>query len=354
MNSNKLKAIDFFCSGGGMTRGMSDAGIDVIAGIDNDPTVRDTYEKNNIGSKFIEANVAELTEECLKSSIDIKVNDDNLILIGCSPCQYWTKIRTDKKKSEKSKDLLKEFKRFVIHFNPGFVVVENVPGLEKRAEESGLKDFVDYLENNEYVVEYKIYNLNEYGVPQSRKRFSLIASRIVKEKLSPNKAEKKLFVEDFIGVLNGFARVEAGHVDKSEFNHSVAKLSNINLKRIEQTGKNGGSWLDWKDDKELSRKKYTGKEFIDNYGRMSWNKPAPTITTRFNSLSNGRHGHPEENRAISIREGASLQTFSKDYIFYTESNQKAAKMIGNAVPPEFARRIGETILKGLANGNRKN
>ncbi len=346
---SKLKAIDFFCSGGGMTRGMIDAGIDVIAGIDNDPTVRDTYEKNNIGSKFIEADVAELTEEALKAYVNIKENDDNLILIGCSPCQYWTKIRTDKKKSENSKDLLKEFKRFVIHFNPGFVVVENVPGLEKRAEESGLKDFVDYLESRNYIVKYDIYNLNEYGVPQSRKRFSLIASRVVKKKLRPVKSEEKPFVEDFLGAANGFARVEAGHVDKSGFNHSVAKLSNINLKRIKKTEKNGGSWFDWKDDEELSRKKYTGKEFIDNYGRMSWNKPAPTITTRFNSLSNGRHGHPEEDRAISIREGASLQTFSKDYIFYTNSNQKAAKMIGNAVPPEFAKRIGEAIIEGLGN-----
>lgn len=344
----KFKAIDFFCSGGGMTRGMNDAGITVIAGIDNDPTVRDTYEKNNIGSKFIEADVAELSEEDLKSFCDITENDDNLILIGCSPCQYWTKIRTNKNKSEKSKDLLKEFKRFVMHFKPGFVVVENVPGLEKRASESGLNDFVEYLENNKYIVEYNIYNLNEYGVPQSRRRFSLIASRIVKEKLSPVKSDKKPLVEDFLGVSNGFDRVEAGHVDISGFNHSVAKLSNKNLKRIKQTRKNGGSWLDWKDDEELSRKTYTGKEFIDNYGRMSWNKPAPTITTRFNSLSNGRHGHPEEDRAISIREGASLQTFSKDYIFYTESNQKAAKMIGNAVPPEFARRIGESLLPYLS------
>ena len=161
---NKLKAVDFFCSGGGMTRGMIDAGIDVIAGIDNDPTVKDTYEKNNTGTKFIEADVSELTEEALKASVNIKENDDNLVLIGCSPCQYWTKIRTDKKKSEKSKDLLKEFKRFVIYFNPGFVVVENVPGLEKRAEESGLKDFVDYLESRDYIVKYDIYNLNEYGV----------------------------------------------------------------------------------------------------------------------------------------------------------------------------------------------
>lgn len=349
-NKSNLKAIDFFCSGGGMTSGFREAGIDVIAGLDIDSDCKETYEKNNPGARFIHTDIFEYQERDLQNGVGIEKDDDNLVLIGCSPCQYWTKIRTDKKKSEKSKDLLKEFHRFVKYFNPGFVVVENVPGLEKRAEESGLKGFVEDLESRGYTVEYNIYNLNEYGVPQTRKRFSLIASRVLKKKLQPIKAENKPTVRDFLGESNGFSKVEAGYRDKSDFNHTVAKLSKKNLERIKRTKRNGGSWLDWKDIKSLSRSRYTGNEFIDNYGRMSWDKPAPTITTRFTSFSNGRFGHPEEDRAISIREGATLQTFPKDYVFYTDSIHKAARMIGNAVPPVFAKKIGEAIIKVMENG----
>ncbi|WP_173031359.1 DNA cytosine methyltransferase [Campylobacter sp. CCUG 57310] len=150
-------------------------------------------------------------------------------MIGCSPCQYWSIIQTNKKKSQKSKDLLKEFHRFVRYFNPGFVVVENVPGLERNATESGLKTFMEDLDSMGYVVEYGVYNLNEYGVPQTRKRFSLIASRVCKNKISPIKSGEKKVVKDFLGELNGFVKVEAGHKDESDFQHSVAGLSNENL-----------------------------------------------------------------------------------------------------------------------------
>ncbi len=343
MKNTKLKAIDFFCSGGGMTNGMIEAGIDVIAGIDNDPEVQETYEKNNKGAKFIQADVFNLNEEELSQISDIKKNDDKLILIGCSPCQYWSIIQTNRSKSQKSKDLLKEFHRFVKYFNPGFVVVENVPGLERKAEESGLKEFVDDLKDRGYTVEYDIYKLNEYGVPQTRKRFSLIASRVVKEKIKPSKSENKPIVKDFLGETNGFVKVEVGYKDNTNFQHSVAGLSKENIEVLKNTPMNSGISI-------KERKYFKGKGFEDSYSRMSWDKPAPTITTKFFSISNGRFAHPEENRAISVREGATLQTFPKDYIFYTKSMQATARMIGNAVPPEFAKRIGKAISKGLESG----
>ena len=346
MRKTKLKAVDFFCSGGGMTYGMRKVGIDVIAGIDNDPDVKETYEKNNPGTKFIQADVFELKEVNLSKYTGIKKNDNNLMLIGCSPCQYWSIIQTDKKKSQKSKDLLKEFHRFVKYFNPGFVVVENVPGLERKAKESGLKEFVDDLKLRGYVVKYNIYNLNEYGIPQTRKRFSLIATRVTDKEIIPEKTEYKPKVKDFIGEHNGFPKVKAGYTDNSPFQHTVARLSKNNLEVISKTPKDNGKSI-------KQRKHFKGKGFGDSYSRMSWDKPAPTITTRFISFSNGRFGHPEENRAISLREGATLQTFPKDYAFYAKSMHANARMIGNAVPPEFARRIGEAIFKGMKNGKRE-
>jgi len=340
---NKLKAIDFFCSGGGMTLGIRQAGIEVIAGIDNDPEVKETYEKNNPGTKFIEADIFKLKETELSEFTGIEKNDDNLILIGCSPCQYWSIIKTNKRKSEQSKDLLKEFHRFLKYYNPGFVVIENVPGLERKAEESGLREFVEDLGNKGYKTHYDIFNLNEYGVPQTRKRFFLIASRVAATIIKPDRKKDKPVVKDFIGKHNGFPEIPAGYRDNTDFQHTSAKLSNENFEIIKKTPRTGGISI-------KQRKHFKGKGFLDSYSRMTWNRPAPTITTRFTGFSNGRFGHPEEDRAISLREGATLQTFPKDYVFYAKSMSANARMIGNAVPPAFAKKIGEAIIKAINNG----
>src|SRR3989344_3230788 len=346
MKKRGIKAVDFFCSGGGMTCGLRQAGIDVIAGIDNDPACEETYVKNNPGTKFILADVFDLKERKLEKSLALKKNDDDLILIGCSPCQFWSIIRTDKTKSEKSKNLLLEFKRFVDYLNPGYVLVENVPGILSKKDRSGLDVFIKGLEKKGYAVHFGIVNMSEYGVPQTRRRFSLLASRLHKKAIFP-KPDKNAVpsVDDFLGQKNGFEKIRAGNVDTTSFNHSTAMLTSKNLMRLRKTPKNGGSWLDWANDKKLKRKSYTGKEFVDNYGRMRWDSPAPTITTKFISISNGRFAHPEEDRAISIREGATLQTFPKSYIFYSKSMADTARMIGNAVPPAFAKRLGKVVLE---------
>lgn len=332
-----LYAVDFFCSGGGMTYGLRNAGIKVLGGIDNDPQVKETYEKNNPGVKFLEKDVFKLQEDELQSELAIHSNDDNLIFIGCSPCQYWSVLSTDKTKSTKTKDLLKEFQRFVLFFNPGYVVVENVPGLERKADESGLQEFIDSLESRGYVVSSGVYKLDEYGVPQTRRRFSLIASRVSRKMISILPTEVRLSVKDIIGSKNGFPKIEAGRKDPSNFQHTAANLSIENLEAIKNTPKNGGNAT-----KDRSNRVSTS--FKDSYSRMSWDRPAPTITTKFYSFSNGRFGHPEEDRAISLREGASLQTFPKDYVFYASTTAAVARMIGNAVPPEFARRIGDALI----------
>lgn len=344
----RLKAIDFFCSGGGMSYGFYQAGIEVIAGIDIDDSCKETFEENLPSSNFIHADVSKLNEAKLEKITGISKNDDNLVFIGCSPCQFWTILNTDKTKSQKSKNLLHEFLRFVKYFKPGYVVVENVPGILHRKEESGLNKFIKVLEDNKYLVFYEIVNLNNYGVPQSRKRFSLVATRVDQHYIFPQPDKKKgPTVKDFIGVNNGFIPINAGHKDLSTFMHTAAALSEKNLDRIQSTPKNGGTRLSWENsDLQLNAyKKQEKKLFPDTYGRMSWDKPSPTITTRFCSLSNGRFGHPEEHRAISLREGATLQTFPFDFIFKTKGIAHTAKIIGNAVPVEYARRIGRSLLK---------
>jgi DNA (cytosine-5)-methyltransferase 1 len=345
---NEIIAVDFFCSIGGMTYGFRKAGIKVIAGIDIDPSCKDTYEYNNPGSKFIEADVKNYTFDMLKDATGIKEEDDNLVFIGCSPCQYWSIIKTDKTKSQETKNLLSEFQKFVEHFKPGYVVVENVPGILKKSDISKLDEFKKMLRDNKYEIDCNILNANHFGVPQHRRRFVLVASRVNKTIKLPEPQLKNLpVVSGFIGAKNGFKKINAGTTDGTNFVHTTARLSEKNLQRIKRTSKNGGNRLEWKNDPDLQLECYKGNDhkFNDIYSRMSWDKPAPTITTKFHSISNGRFGHPEEDRAISLREGATLQTFPKRYRFIEKSMGKIAKHIGNAVPPELAKRIAVEITK---------
>lgn len=346
MNNKNYRAIDFFCGGGGMTCGLRQAGIDVIAGVDIDKEARDTYEYNNPGTAFIETDIRNLRSNYFERKFGVTRNDDSLILVGCSPCQFYSIINTEKENSLKTKDLLRNFARFIEYYNPGYVLVENVPGILTNKQSIWpvfYKKLKDLGYNN---IVYDIVDMSHYGVPQSRKRFSLIATRLNVDIRLPKADQTQALLVDFIGESNGFPRIEAGHKDTSDFNHTVAGLSDKCLRRLRKTRHDGGSRLDWANDQDLQLRCFVGKDdcFKDSYGRMWWNKPAPTITTKFFSISNGRFGHPIEDRAISLREGATLQTFPRDYIFKSNSIATTARLIGNAVPCEYARRLGEVII----------
>lgn len=346
-NNSNLKAVDFFCSGGGMSYGILKSGIKVLAGIDHDITCKETYEANIKGAKFLHADVFKYKETELEKELKLKKNDKDLLLIGCSPCQFWSIINTDKTKSKQSKNLLKEFRRFVEYFNPGYVVVENVPGVLRMKNESGLESFIEWLKKNKYKVHFDVHEVSNYGVPQHRKRFTLIANRIGSKEILPiERKGKKITVHDVIGTHNGFPNITEGHRDDSKFMHTVAGLKKINLDRLAITPKSGGTRLAYVNNKDLVPKCHAGKTdgFKDVYGRMWWDRPAPTITTKFFSISNGRFAHPEEDRAISLREGAVLQSFPKHYIFKSKSIANTARMIGNAVPPKYATAIGKAII----------
>ena len=340
-NTKALQAVDFFCSAGGVTCGFKQAGINVIGGIDIDPLCQLTYEKNN-NAKYLCADTAGLSKPMLKKKFNITKNQDNLIFVGCSPCQYFSNIKTDKSKSEKTRLLLHDFQEFVDFYRPGYIFVENVPGLDNNPQ-SPLGKFKDFLVHNGYVYDEGIINAKYYGVPQNRRRYVLIASRTVKEIKLPIEDKTNIHsVKDAIGDYKKYYPIKAGEKDLSPFIHTAANLSKLNKDRLAEVPLNGGSRVAWKDTMQLNCYK-THKGHTDVYGRMSWDKPSPTITTRFCSISNGRYGHPEQLRAISLREGATLQSFPEDYIFHSKSQGTIAKMIGNAVPPLLAKVIAETI-----------
>ncbi len=339
----KLKAVDFFCSIGGVTQGFRSAGIDVLGGIDIDASCKETYEKNN-NTKFLTADVSSLEKEDVASFFKIRKKQDDLIFVGCSPCQYYSNIKTDKTKSCQTRLLLADFQEFVDFYRPGYVFIENVPGLDNKPE-SPLGKFKKFLVKNHYVFDEGVLNAKYFGVPQNRRRYVLVATRVKKEiKLPQENKDNITTVRQAIGDPKIFTSIKAGHVDQSDLKHSSAKLNALNLKRIKATKHNGGDRRSWP--KNLQPDCYSDHSgHYDVYGRMSWDKPAPTITTRFVSYSNGRYGHPEQDRAISLREGATIQSFPLDYKFYSNSQGTIARMIGNAVPPKLAEEIGRCLKK---------
>ncbi|GAA6167146.1 DNA cytosine methyltransferase [Sessilibacter corallicola] len=341
-----LKAVDFFCGGGGMSLGLSQAGIEVLAGIDNDESVQSTYEANHNKSQFLNRDISTLPPSELQSILSLERKDNNLLLVGCSPCQYWSLINTTKVKSKKTAFLLSNFYEFVKHLLPGYILIENVPGLSKKRE-SPINDFKEAIQSMGYSFTDGVLDCNSYGVPQKRHRYVLIASRLGNISLPKNRLKKKPVLRDAIGDYKYFEPVPSGALDKSAKCHSTAKLSSLNVKRIQATPHDGGTRLSWKNNEELQLKAYINRDdiFKDVYGRLFWDKPAPTITTKFISYSNGRFGHPEQDRALSIREGASIQSFPRTYKIKSESVTTAARIIGNAVPPKFAKALGREIMR---------
>jgi len=327
------------------------AGIKILAGIDNSKECGETYKHNIPGARYIRHDVVNLSAPELGRRLHLERDDPDLIFSGCSPCQFWSKIRTDKRKAEKTAFLLKQFQRFIRYFKPGFVVVENVPGLARTKDHTILADFITFLEKYGYRCTDGIINAAHFGVPQNRMRYLLIASRVVQVRPLQKAGTRALTVADFIGTKNGFAPIAAGNRDGTAFRHTTMALSSKNLERIALTPPSGGDRRAWAGRSDLQIRAYqdSDKIFKDVYGRMAWDRPAPTITTRFLSLSNGRFGHPEENRAISVREGAALQTFPTDFVFHGNSLDALGRQIGNAVPPALARCIGEHLLD-LRNG----
>lgn len=341
--------VDLFCGVGGLTCGLERAGLDVVAGYDLDATCEYTYSHNN-NAQFINKNIEEVTGLDIKRLLrgfDVK------ILAGCAPCQPFSRHQKDKQNRKKHKDwkLLYQFARLVKEAKPHIVSMENVPELEN---EQVFKDFVKTLEEEKYYVTYKVVNAADYGVPQRRKRLLLLASRRKKIDFIEPTHENVVTVREVIGNL---PRIDAGEENNNDNLHIASTLSDTNLNRIRHSLP-GGTWRDWPEDLVLEcHKKDTGKSYSAVYGRMQWDDVAPTITTQFIGYGTGRFGHPVQDRALTLREGAMLQTFPENYSFVPDGEpvvlKKVARHIGNAVPPRLGEVIGLSIKSCYERRGRK-
>ena len=341
----KIEVVDLFCGIGGLSYGMKSKGFDILAGYDLDSTCQYAYETNN-NARFIYKDIKTVSAEEINSFYS---KDAIRVLAGCAPCQPFSSYAFKKKNKDPNKyDLLYEFGRLVKESGPDIVTMENVAQILSFKEKKVLPDFVDLLQKNGYQVWVKPVYCPDYGVPQTRRRLVLLASKFGKIELIPptHTPAEYVKVQDVIGDL---PKLKAGEVDKNDPLHRAKVLSPLNMKRIQCTPY-GGSWRDWPDELVLRcHKSEKGKSFGSVYGRMVWEKPAPTMTTQCTGLGNGRFGHPEQDRAISAREAALIQTFPKTYKFFSDEKEvavtKASRYIGNAVPP----RLGEVIAESIIN-----
>lgn len=343
-----MKVIDFFSGCGGASEGLRQAGLDITIGLDFDKSAAETYRANFPEALFYNVDIRELDEKEL--AIAFKMTNkkkEPLVLVACAPCQPFSTQNKAKSEDDIRRTLLDETHRFIKELVPEYILVENVPGLQKidKEKDGPYKRFIAFLDAEKYKVQEFIAKSEDYGVPQKRKRFVLLASRYSEipepakthgEGLEPIKT-----VRDFIG---DFPAIKAGEIHPDDPWHRCPTLNERNLERIKHTPE-GGDRRHWESHLiNECHKKHTGH--MDTYGRMSWDKPAPTLTTRCYSYSNGRFGHPDTNqhRAISVREASRLQTFPQGFIF-KGSVVEASRQIGNAVPCEMAKQFGLSILK---------
>jgi DNA (cytosine-5)-methyltransferase 1 len=322
--------------------------VTVVAGYDVDRMCKYPYEHNNPGVSFVRKSVrslsaAEIAKRYPKNSVRI--------LVGCAPCAPFSKYTQGITRSDRKWNLLSEFGRLVKELKPDVVSMENVPDLQRH---SVFERFQDVLSTaGFYFTDDKseqIVFCPDYGLPQHRSRLVIVASRLGPIGLiKPTHNEKNY--STVADAIRDLPPLVAGSVCSRDALHRTSRLSEKNLERIQHSTP-GGSWRDWPP-RLIAKchKKKTGKSYPAVYGRMEWNAPAPTITTQFYGFGSGRFGHPVQDRAMSLREGALLQAFPPGYEFVEAGGnyciRAVGRMIGNAVPVTIGEVVGRTIIEHL-------
>lgn len=347
-----IDVADFFSGCGGSSAGFRNAGLNIVLGIDNDPDSSATFRRNFPESESVLQDIRLLQPSDLHPLFS-KMRSRPLLLSACAPCQPFTHQRTGRLDKDQRSTLLDEIHRFVRVFRPEYVFLENVAGLQRFRSDTGpLGRFIALLDTLGYKSHSEVLKAQDYGVPQYRRRFVLVASLLGDIEWPPTRTHgpgtanpEFETVWDCIGSL---PPIDAGGSDVVVDCHRAARLSELNLERISLTPAGGGR-LDWPKRLQLDcHEEHSGH--TDVYGRLHKNRPAAALTTRCISLSNGRYGHPVQNRAISVREAARLQTFSDSFTF-DGSLTSMARQIGNAVPVKFAEAFGNHIVNHFRNFN---
>ena len=337
--------IDLFCGAGALSHGFLMEGFHIACGFDVNELCRYPFERNN-DAPFVRRDVAQLDSDELSRHFQ---PGRPRVLVGCAPCQPFSKYtqgREHRGEEDPKWRLLRDFARLIAEVRPDVVSMENVPQLLRFRGGAVFRDFVSALEACGYCVQYDIVECADFGAPQARSRLVLVGSKFGKPPLPvpTHDRSRHMTVREAIGDMPHLA---AGCADSRDPLHRASRLSALNMRRIKASVP-GGTWMDWRRDLRADcHRRETGRSYTGVYGRMRWDRPAPTITTQFIGFGNGRFGHPEQDRALSLREGALLQTFPRQYEFCEKSVPVSIKnlgqMIGNAVPVRLAQAIARAI-----------
>jgi DNA-methyltransferase (dcm) len=332
-----FKAIDLFCGCGGLTLGLKQAGFNVLAGIEVEPQIARTYRENHPDVSVFNENILNVNPQTLLDDFSLKTGELDL-LAGCPPCQGFSSIKRLNKYSKMDdvrNELIFEFLRFAEVMLPKAIMLENVAGLQQYI---GFTDFVSRLEKLGYNPKYQILNVADFGVPQRRKRLICLAGRIDSIPFAP-----PLYTKSTVRSTIEHLSVPG---DSGDPLHDIPTSHSATvLERIASIPKDGGSRDSLPPKLVLDcHKKRTG--FKDIYGRMKWDNVSPTITCGCFNPSKGRFLHPEQDRAITLREAALLQGFPESYKFPINKTL-AATMIGNALPPPFIKLHSVSVMQYL-------
>lgn len=335
------EVVDLFCGVGALSHGLLKSGLKIVAGYDVDARCKYAFETNNSAS-FFPRDVGKLTATEINWHFSGNMPS---VLAGCAPCQPFS---TYKQRYEEDPrwGLVQKFAELAAQVQPDYVTMENVPALVRYKKGMVFKNFREILIEAGYEVDWVVAKCEEFGVPQRRRRLVVIASKEGRHsQLNPTHTAAVTVRE----AISKLSKLRAGESDPNDPLHMAASLSEINLLRI-RASKPGGTWRDWP--RELlaqCHRRAAGKTYAGVYARMSWEEPAPTMTTQCYGYGNGRFGHPDQDRAISLREAAILQSFPGEYEFLPRSERHSfaeiGRWIGNAVPVKLAEAIGRSIIQ---------
>lgn len=343
MSEPSLKpiALDLFCGSGAVTLGLKQAGFKVIGAIDFDAGACRTYRANHPEVRLLEIDIRQADPEAFADLILDKLD----LLVVCAPCQPFSSQNRHKNVNDARNSLVEESRKFIVRFSPSLVFLENVPGL---ASSDIFSDFTKWLRDVEgyEVAEPMRVDASELGVPQRRTRMILVAAKGVSLKTATEIARTgRKTVEETIKNLPvpPIGRSSAG----ADPLHYARQHSPLNIERLQHIPIDGGGRESLPYHLQLACHRDKKKSsFSDTYGRMKWGDVAPTLTTGCTDITRGRFAHPVQNRAITLREAARIQSFPDEYIFKGNASQVATQ-IGNAVPPEMMRRIAKRLKAAL-------
>lgn len=350
--NNSFTAIDLYCGAGGLTHGLKRAGFNVIAGVEINPQIAKTYKANHPTTNLLIRDMRNVTGKEILELTSLKEID---LIAGCPPCQGFSKLTDKYHKDDPRNDLVLEMLRLIEEIKPKMVMMENVPGLATRGK-TVLNDFVLRLESMGYLVNKGVLQMADYGVPQSRRRFVLLAGMgfpiPFPKRTHCYKGDKNKKLKPWLTLADAIKNMskpitllqakERGGVQKFNW-HVVRDLKEISIERLKAltAGKGRGALpMDLRPKCHVQ----SNEGFQNVYGRLSWEKTPPTITSGCTTPCMGRFGHPDELRTISVREAALIQTFPKKYKLDTEFMDKACDLVGNALPCLFARKAASACI----------